>query len=37
MTIRDLLGNELFTVAVLGFLGSTDEGTVKEGVVLDKE
>lgn len=37
MTIRDLLGNELFTVAVLRFLRSTDEGTVKEGVVLDKE
>ena len=36
MAIRDLLSNELFTEAALEFVGSTDAGTIKEGVVLDK-
>ena len=36
VAIRDLLGNEISTESVLGFLGNTCVGTIKEGVAIDK-
>ena len=32
--VRDLLGTEMYTEAVLEFLGSTAAGTIKEGMAL---